>query len=108
MVGPGTFLHALSLIVIDMLEDLSFAEGKALNERLMPLLSGGREPDREDPAEYIMYDLWKEMHSCDSELAQAVIEPTFQFMRAQTDKTRLTQRCIGQYLQYRQSDVGKA
>lgn len=58
--------------------------------------------------EYITYDLWESMRAHDKELADAVLEPTFTFMRAQTDRTRTSITELGQYLEYREKDVGKA
>lgn len=60
------------------------------------------------PAEYIIYDLWKSMRAHDKALADEVLEPTFVFMRAQTDRARLSIDELGQYLRYREKDVGKA
>lgn len=48
------------------------------------------------------------MRACDKDLADEVLEPTFTFMRAQTDKARLKINELGQYLEYREKDVGKA
>lgn len=42
------------------------------------------------------------------ELADEVLEPTFTFMKAPTDHARLTIKELGQYLDYREKDVGKA
>ena len=58
--------------------------------------------------EYITYDLWESMRAHDRELANQVLEPTFLFMRAQTDKIRLEIAQLGEYLEYREKDVGKA
>lgn len=55
-----------------------------------------------------MYDLWTSMRSHDRELADAVLEPTFTFMRAQTERSRLAMKALGTYLTYREKDVGKA
>ncbi|KAL8648737.1 MAG: hypothetical protein Q9226_005875 [Calogaya cf. arnoldii] len=55
-----------------------------------------------------MYDLWESMRAHNRELANAVLEPTFLFMHAQTDKTRLKAMRLGEYLEYREKDVGKA
>lgn len=60
------------------------------------------------PVEYIIYDLWESMRANDKELADAVLEPTFTFMCAQTDRTRMTITELGHYLEYREKDVGKA
>jgi len=87
---------------------MSFEEGEAYNERLIPISRGHVLPNREDPAEYILYDLWEAMRAHDKELADEILEPTFTFMRAQTDKARATMKELGQYLEYRERDVGKA
>lgn len=42
------------------------------------------------------------------ELADSILEPVFVFMRAQTDKSRMTIDELGNYLQYRERDVGSA
>lgn len=55
-----------------------------------------------------MYDLWEQMRAHDKKLADEILEPTFTFMRAQTDNTRLKINELGQYLEYREKDVGKA
>ena len=48
------------------------------------------------------------MRAHDKELADEVLEPTFTFMRAQTDRARLEITELGHYLEYREKDVGKA
>ena len=48
------------------------------------------------------------MRACDKKLADAVLEPMFIFMTAQTDRTRLSIHELGNYLEYREKDVGKA
>lgn len=47
------------------------------------------------------------MRSQTQDLADAVLEPTFIFMRAQTDKARLNMSGFGPYFEYREKDVGK-
>ena len=48
------------------------------------------------------------MRSHDKALADEVLEPTFTLMRAQTDRLRFQITELGQYLEYRERDVGKA
>ena len=48
------------------------------------------------------------MRACDRPLADEVLEPTFVFMRSQTDRARLSITELGDYLVYRERDVGKA
>ena len=47
------------------------------------------------------------MRMVDQALADAVLEPTFVFMRAQTDRARLNMNGFSQYFEYREKDVGK-
>jgi aristolochene synthase len=92
----------------DILEDMSFDDGKKYNDHLMPIMRGDVQPDRSIPVEWMMYDLWDSMRAKDPTLADEILEPTFTFMRAQTDKTRLEIKGMGPYLEYREKDVGKA
>ena len=48
------------------------------------------------------------MRKHDLELADEVLEPAFVFMRSQTDRIRMSITGLGEYLRYRESDVGKA
>ncbi|KAH8664711.1 Aristolochene synthase in complex with 12,13 Difluorofarnesyl diphosphate [Xylariales sp. PMI_506] len=100
-------LLTLLFLIDDLLEDMSFEEGAAYNERLMPLARGTALPDRSIPVEYIMYDLWESMRQQDLEMANDILEPTFEFMRAQTDKTRATDMGLAEYFEYRERDVGR-
>lgn len=87
---------------------MSFEDGAAYNEKLMPLCRGDVLPDRAVSVEYITYDLWQNMRACDNVLAHELLEPVFIFMGAQTDKIRNTPMGLGEYLEYREGDVGKA
>lgn len=98
----------LTPIPTDLLEDMSFEDGEAYNASLMPIMRGDKQPDRSVPAESIMWDLWEDMRACDRELADQILEPTFVFMRAQTDRARNNIKGLGAYLLYRERDVGKA
>lgn len=55
-----------------------------------------------------MYDLWESMRYHDKPLADEILEPTFTFMRSQTDRTRQHIIELGRYLIYREKDLGKA
>ncbi|KAB8209383.1 Aristolochene synthase in complex with 12,13 Difluorofarnesyl diphosphate [Aspergillus parasiticus] len=101
-------LLTLLFLIDDLLEDMSFEDGSAYNEKLIPIARGDVLPDRTVPVEWIMYDLWESMRAHDKVLANEILEPVFTFMRAQTDKARLTIKEMGPYLVYREKDVGKA
>lgn len=101
------FVQITQLIITDLLEDMSFEEGSAYNEKLIPISRGDVLPDRNIPAEYIIYDLWESMRQRDRKLADEILDPVFEFMRAQTDRTRVGIKELGPYLEYREKDVGK-
>ncbi|KAF9634872.1 hypothetical protein BFW01_g5767 [Lasiodiplodia theobromae] len=101
-------LLTLLFLIDDLLEDMSFEEGKAYNERLMPISRGDVKPDPNVPVEWITYDLWESMRAHDRHLADEILEPVFTFMRAQTDPRRQHITRLGDYLEYRERDVGKA
>ncbi|KAI0893383.1 Aristolochene synthase in complex with 12,13-Difluorofarnesyl diphosphate [Annulohypoxylon nitens] len=101
-------LLTLLFLIDDILEHMSLEDGRAYNDKLMPLFRGTVLPDRNVPVEWISYDLWESMRAQDKEMADEIMEPVFTFMRAQTDPARLTEMGLGQYLEYREADVGKA
>ncbi|KAB8229441.1 isoprenoid synthase domain-containing protein [Aspergillus alliaceus] len=101
-------LLTILFLIDDILEDMSLADGEAYNTHLMPLMCGDVLPNRDIPVEFLMYNLWEEMRAASPILADGILEPTFTFMRAQTDKTRLSIKELGHYLVYRGRDVGKA
>ncbi|KAI2631796.1 Aristolochene synthase in complex with 12,13-Difluorofarnesyl diphosphate [Xylaria nigripes] len=101
-------LLTVLFLIDDLLEDMSLEDGKAYNEKLMPIARGHVKPDRNIPVEYIFFDLWESMRAHDRELANEILEPTFEFMRAQTDPARLKPMGLKEYLEYREADVGKA
>uniref|UniRef100_L2GBU5 Aristolochene synthase n=1 Tax=Colletotrichum fructicola (strain Nara gc5) TaxID=1213859 RepID=L2GBU5_COLFN len=107
-IGFACRLLTLLFLIDDLLEDMSLEDGSAYNERLILLSRGDTQPDRNVPVEWITYDLWNDMRSCDKALAEEILEPVFTFMRAQTDKSRLSIQELGEYLRYRERDVGKA
>ncbi|KAF2235987.1 Aristolochene synthase in complex with 12,13 Difluorofarnesyl diphosphate, partial [Viridothelium virens] len=105
--------HACELLTIlflidDQLEGLSLSEGALYNQRLMEMCRGDSAPDSALPAEWMMFALWQKMRKCDKNRADELQEPVFLFMRAQTSRARLNMHQLGQYLDYRQKDVGQA
>jgi aristolochene synthase len=65
----------------DLLEDMSFEEGEAYNNQLMPIMQGLVQPNPERPVETMMWNMWEGMRSCDPELADKTLQDTFVFMR---------------------------
>ncbi|KAH8203481.1 hypothetical protein TruAng_002352 [Truncatella angustata] len=107
-IGHACRILTLLFLIDDVLEDMSFDEGAAYNEKLMPLARGIKTPDRSIPVEYMMYDFWQSMRQTDEKMANAMLEPMFEFMRSQTDKTRGKEMGLGEYFRYRERDVGRA
>ncbi|KAI1356556.1 Aristolochene synthase from penicillium Roqueforti [Xylaria sp. FL0043] len=107
-IGFACKLLTVLFLIDDLLEDMSFEDGEAYNAALMPIMTGEKKPNRDIPAESIMWDLWEDMRACDLDLANEILEPTFVFMRAQTDRQRKNVKGLGAYLLYRERDVGKA
>jgi aristolochene synthase len=100
----GTLIYR---VIADQLEFMSLQEGSAYNERLIAISRGTTRPDHSVPVEWITYDLWNDMRACDIELADDMKEPVFTFMRAQVDTKRLCVKALGEYLEYRERDVGQ-
>ncbi|OTB14756.1 hypothetical protein K445DRAFT_12539 [Daldinia sp. EC12] len=101
-------LLTLLFLIDDVLEDMSFEEGTAYNGRLMSIIRGDEVPDRSIPVQYISHDLWQSMRAHDQRLADGILEPLFIFMQAQTDKRRAHSMSLGQYIEYRDKDIGQA
>lgn len=83
-------------------------EGHAYNAALIAIVRGERAPDNTIAAQRIMSEIWAAMRACDAPRADAIVEPLREFMAAQTDDSRLSVRGLGNYLRYREGDVGKA
>lgn len=65
----------------DLLEDMSFEDGEAYNNRLVPIMEGLVEPNPERAVETMMWNIWEGMRACDSKLADRTLKDTFVFMR---------------------------
>ncbi|KAI0146376.1 Aristolochene synthase in complex with 12,13 Difluorofarnesyl diphosphate [Xylariaceae sp. FL1272] len=100
-------LITLLFLIDDVLEHMSLEEGKAYNEKTFTFFRGDAQPNRTVPVEWISYDLWQDLRKCDKQLADEMLEPVWMFMGSQTDLRRLTKMSFGEYLEYRETDVGK-
>lgn len=101
-------LLTILFLIDDLLEEMSFVEGRAYNEHLMPIAEGKVAPDCSVPVEWMFHAIWEEMRQIDLELAESILEPVFVFMHAQTDKSRVSIDQLSTYLVYRERDVGSA
>ena len=64
-------------------------------------------PDRKIPAQWIMFDLFEEMRATDRPLADELLKPTIDFLRAQVDGNRMKRMNLDEYFAYRNADLGK-
>lgn len=87
---------------------MSFEAGAAYCDKLMLVARAKAEPDRNVPAEVVFSEVWPALRERDRAMADGMLNPTYELMRAQTDKIRLTKMGLGEYLEYRERDIGKA
>lgn len=106
MVGVCKFLTT-GFLIDDMLDRMSVEEGKAHNTVVIACCRGERLPDREKPAQWIMYDLFEEFRKIDKELADMLLGYTIDFFVAQTDADRSKPKSLKDYFEYRHADLGK-
>ena len=64
-----------------MLEDMSFDDGEAYNNQLMPIMRGEIQADPNRIVEVMMWEIWEGMRAVDRTLADMTLEDTFVFMR---------------------------
>jgi hypothetical protein len=106
MVGVCKFLTT-GFLIDDMLDRMSVEEGKAHNAVVIACCRGERLPDREKPAQWIMYDLFQEFRAIDKALADMLLKYTIDFFIAQTDADRSNIKSLQDYFEYRYADLGK-
>jgi len=63
---------------------MSFDNGRAYNNPLMPIMRGDIQPDAGRAVEVMMWEMWESMGACDRVLAELTLEDTFVFMRCVT------------------------
>ncbi|KAI3322813.1 Aristolochene synthase from penicillium Roqueforti [Xylariaceae sp. AK1471] len=101
-------LFGMIFLLDDVLETVSFEEGKAYQENLMSIIAGDEAPDPKDRIGNMYHDLWEGARASDQELANGAITALFVFMRSQTDERRADSMSLRQYLEYRDKDIGQA
>lgn len=103
----GCQLLATGFLIDDLLDRMSIEEGKEHQENVIKCASGTILPDREIPAQWIMFDLFEEMRATDRPLADELLKPTIDFLRAQVDGNRMKRMNLDEYFAYRNADLGK-
>ncbi|KAI5923116.1 terpenoid synthase [Camillea tinctor] len=103
----GCRLLTTGFLIDDLLDRMSVAEGAEHNSKVIECARGQLIPDRNAPAQWIMYDLFEDMRAVDRHLADELLEPTIDFLVAQTDSNRMKTMNLEQYFEYRDADLGK-
>ena len=101
-------IRELIKFLIDVAEDMSVEEGKKLYKRLIPIAMGKKLPDRKDPYEWIIYDVFTSMRACDKELADQVLREAMVCITAQVDTVRHACPDMGTLLRQRIKEGGCA
>ncbi|KAI4268137.1 MAG: hypothetical protein LQ337_008024, partial [Flavoplaca oasis] len=101
-------VNTLLFLLDDVAETLSISEGKALYERLVPIALGKTQPDRNDPYEWMTYDIWKSMRATDPELTEVVWQGALLCITAQVDDARMKCPDLGSLLKHRAKEAGIA
>ena len=103
----GCRLLTTGFLIDDLLDRMSVEEGVAHNARVVECARGVVLPDKNNPAQWIMYDLFEDMRTVDRRLADELLTPTIDFLEAQADGGRLKPMTLQEYFVYRDADLGK-
>ncbi|KAJ5156102.1 hypothetical protein N7492_008905 [Penicillium capsulatum] len=103
----GCRLLTIGFLIDDVLDRMSVEEGVEHNSQVIECARGTLLPDRNQPAQWIMYDLFEDMRAVDKRLADELLEPTIEFLVAQADGNRMKPMSLREYFEYRDADLGK-
>jgi aristolochene synthase len=103
----GCRLLTTGFLIDDLLDRMSVEDGVAHNMKVIECARGNLLPDRNMPAQFIMFDLFESMREVDKQLADELLEPTIDFLVAQADGNRMKPMNLKEYFDYRDADLGK-
>lgn len=103
----GCRLLTTGFLIDDLLDRMSVDKGVEHNARVVECARGTVLPDRSNPAQWIMYDLFEDMRAVDRQLADELLIPTIDFLEAQADGGRMKPMNLQEYFVYRDADLGK-
>jgi aristolochene synthase len=103
----GCRLLTTGFLIDDLLDRMSVEDGVAHNMKVIECARGNLLPDRNIPAQFIMFDLFKNMREVDKQLADELLKPTIDFLVAQADGNRMKPMNLKEYFAYRDADLGK-
>jgi len=101
-------LFSFCFLIDDIIDNMSYEDGAQFTASLMSILRHTLIPDKSEPVQYVLYEIWTEMCSQDKELAEATVEPMIELWFSQTDSQAEldAQTSLSAYLEYRERDFG--
>ena len=103
----GSRLLTTGFLIDDLLDRISVEESVARNFKVIECARGNLLPNRNVPAQRIMYDLFEDMRAVDRQFADELLEPTIDFLVAQADEQRMKPMTLKEYFDYRDADLVK-
>lgn len=103
----GCRLLTAGFLIDDLIDRMSVDEGTKQNNLVIECCRGTQLPDRNQPAQWIMYDLFESMRAIDKVLADDLLQHMIEFLVAQADGTRSKPMTLEAYFKYRYNDLGK-
>ncbi|KAH8808728.1 isoprenoid synthase domain-containing protein [Xylogone sp. PMI_703] len=100
-------LFYVSLLIDDILDQLSLEEMIAYRDRLVKIVHGTVAPDNAKCLEKILAENFQIMRDFDEKLTEEVVQGFCIVLRAQTDSSRPEVNHLGPFLQFRDVDVGR-
>ena len=95
-------------ILIDLAESMTVEEGKKFYKRLIAIAKGKTLPNRNNPSEWITYDIFASMRACDEELTDVVLQGVIVCVTAQVDEARTQCTDMGAVLRQKTKEAGAA
>jgi aristolochene synthase len=103
----GCRLLTTGFLIDDLLDRMSVEDRVVHNMKVIEYARSNLLPDRNIPAQFIMFDLFESMREVDKQLADKLLEPTIDFLVAQADGNRMKPMNLKEYFDYRDADLGK-
>lgn len=87
---------------------MSVEDGERYNATIIECCRGDRDPNRSEPAQWILYDSFNKFRLVDRNLADNLSEHTTTLLIAQTKAGRSQRMNLEEYFEYRYDDLSKA
>lgn len=94
------------MFYIDLFDDLSFAQGEILTERLILVSKKENASNPDEPLEAFVSDMWRRMRSVDAEAVPYVVQQICLVWKDQVRKDRSGWSDFGSYRDFRAHESG--